>query len=270
MFRLLETQVYRILLPLSVILILTGCTQQQEKPIWENIKIGDLAPLGGLAAVPTFKTINFDIHIIDIPATNIDVLEKIWPMLQDRQIRFNDSATFSANSFIARFGQLPVWNDIRELLIAANGKKLKTASLLISADQDEVLPIAKLYDRQTTFYVSVKGTMEGVDIGQGQLALRVKAESIPDKRGVCEVRVEPVYLSPAAMFISKTKKSRKKNELVFDAAAFKLQMSDGDFVLLGPEKYEQHRITLSSLLFSRDKPKEIIRVYLIVCTKINE
>ena len=263
-------RIFRILVITILIAALTGCgPQQQEKPIWEDLKIGDLAPIVGLPASPTFRTIAFDVHIIDIPAMNIDILDKVWAMLQERQIQFNNANVFKANSFIAKFGQLPIWDDIRELLIIANGKKLRTSTLIIPADQSEVLPIETLYDRQTIFYVSNEGTMEGIDIGPGRLVLRVNARNIPNQRGTCQVKIEPVYSPPYTRFVSKTKRNRK-GEFLFEGMAFNLNMSDGDFVLLGPEKYEEHRITLSSLFFSKDKPRETVQIYLIVCTKINE
>ncbi|MBW8002356.1 MAG: hypothetical protein FVQ80_10095 [Planctomycetes bacterium] len=263
-------RVFQILVITILTAALTGCGQQQEKPIWEGLKIGDLAPILGPSPIPAFKTIAFDVHIIDIPAMNIDILDQIWTRLQERQIQFDNANVFKANSFIARFGQLPVWDDIRELLIVANGKKLKTSTLIIPVDQSENLPIKMLYDRQTIFYVSNEGVMEGTDIGPGSVVLRLNARNIGNQRGTCQVKIEPVYSPPRTKFASKTKRSRRKGEIFFDGMAFNLDMSDGDFVLLGPEKYEKYRITLSSLFFSKDKPRETVRIYLIVCTKINE
>lgn len=256
--------------------LLTGCSApEKNKPIWEQIKIGDLAPSPD--AKPPWgrlvKTINFVIHTFEIPAENISALDDIWQILPGshfaknrkmgalytKPLRFNDYNAFKANSFSVGFGQRRMLNKIADSLYNADAKKVKTVSLLLPDGQDKDLAIKRLDNEQTIFYISTAGSMEGATVGPGKLALRIKAEKIPGSRGVCDVDTKPVFSSPIR---------KKSSDFLFTPLGFKLKMSPGDFVFLGPQKFISHQITLDSLFFSRPKPKPVIRAYLIVCTGI--
>jgi hypothetical protein len=260
----------QILSCIGVVLISTGCTAKKEKPIWEYVKIGELAPATRDMGSQSLGSLDFDVHIMDIPASNIKVLDEVWPMLQTRQLSFSNYEAFKANSFVAGLGQVPMWDTIRKLLISAGAKKLKTVSLLIPDEHFDEIPVAELNKRQTIFYVSGAGSMEGVDIGPGEVVLRIKAGKTPNMRGVCEVVAEPQYLPPGSDLGTKAKISNELKELVFSSAGFNLKMSPSDFVFLGPSEYVKYQISLGGLFFSRNQPKEIVRIYLIVCTRVNE
>jgi len=264
--------------------LLTGCSApEKNEPIWEQIKIGDLAPSPD--AKPPWgrlvKTINFVIHTFEIPAENISALDDIWHMLPGshfaknrkmgalytKPLRFNDYNAFKANSFSVGFGRRRTLNKIAHLLHNADAKKIKTVSLLLPDGQDKDLAIKRLDNEQTIFYISTAGSMEGATVGQGKLALRIKAEKIPGSRGVCDVDIKPVFSSLIKSLIPRLTR-KKSGDFLFTPLGFKLKMSPGDFVFLGPQKFISHQITLDSLFFSRPKPRPLIRAYLIVCTRI--
>ena len=270
--QLFMTRLFQITVLSCAGLLLTGCNSpEKNEPIWRHVKIGDIAPShtneqpGG----QLLETINFGVYIFEIPAENISALDGVRQILYTKPLKFNDYESFSANSFSAGFGQIQMWNKIRNLLLAAGGKKVKTVSLLLSGGQADDLLIARLYKKQTIFYVSTDGSMEGVTIGPGELALRIKAEKIPGSRGVYNVNAEPVFPSPTRSAIPQLAAREKSGEFLFTSAGFGLKMSPGDFVFLGPVKYTD-QMTLAGLFFSRDDRKPVIRTYLIVCTRIND
>ncbi len=253
-------------------MLLTGCNSpEKNESIWRHVKIGDIAPsqsnrrLGG----QLLKTINFDVYIFEIPAENISALDDIWQVLHTKQLQFNDYDAFAANSFSAGFGQIQMWNEVAGLLRAAGGKKIETVSLLLADGQANDLIIARLYRKQTIFYVSTDDSIEGATVGPGELVLRIKAEKIPGSRGVCNVNAQPVFPSPIRNAIPQLAAREKSGEFLFTSAGFGLKMSPGDFVFLGPVKYTD-QITLAGLFFSKDERKPAIRTYLIVCTRIND
>jgi len=251
--------------------LLTSCNApEKEKPIWEQVKISDLDtssdvnnPNGRL-----LKTINLDIHIFEMPAEDVNVLNYVQQMLYTKPLQFNDYEAFKANSFSLGFGQLQMWDTIANVLRDAGSKHIETVSLLLFDGEINDFTIARLNKEQTVFYTSSAGSMEGATIGPGKLALRIKIEKIPGSRGVCNVSAMPVFTSPKINLAPRLAEREKANEFLFTSAGFSLKMSPGDFVLLGPEKYVDNQITLGSLFFSMPKPKPTIRMFLLICTRI--
>ena len=251
--------------------LLTSCNApEKDKPIWQQVKISDLAPPLDVnnPGSRLLKTINLDIHIFEMPAEDINALNDIWQMLYTKPLQFNDYDAFCANSFLVGFGQIPMWNIIADILRDAGGKQIETVSLLLPDGETNDFTIVRLDKEQTIFYISSAGSMEGATIGPGKLALRIKVEKIPGSRGVCKVNALPVFPSPITSPIPQLAAQAKSAEFLFTSAGFCLKMSPGDFVLLGPEKYIGHQITLGSLFFSRPKPKPTVRMFLLICTRI--
>jgi hypothetical protein len=262
---------FQIMVLICTAALFTSCkAPEKEKPVWEQVKLGDLAtysdannPGGRL-----LKTINLDIHIFEMPAEDVNVFNYVQTMLYTKPLQFNDYDAFKANSFSAGFGQIEMWNTIANVLLAAGCKHVETVALLLPDGETSDFTIAKLNKEQTVFYTSSAGSLEGATVGPGKLALRIKVEKIPGERGVCKVDVLPVFTSPTTSPIPQLAAQAKSNEFLFTPAGFCLKMSPADFVLLGPEKYISHKITLGSLFFSRPGRKPSVEMFLLVCTGI--
>lgn len=264
-------RLFQIMVFSCTVALLTSCkAPEKDKPIWQQVKLSDLAtsadvnhPDGRL-----LKTINLDIHIFEMPAEDTNTLNYVWQMLYTKPLQFNDYDAFCANSFSAGFGQIQMWNTIANVLRDAGCKHIETVSLLLPDGETNDFTIAKLNKEQTIFYISSAGSLEGATIGPGKLALRIKVEKIPGSRGVCEVNAQPVFPSPITSPIPQLAARAKSAEFLFTSAGFGLKMSPGDFVFLGPGKYIGHQITLGSLFFSRPGHKPAVRMFLLVCTRI--
>jgi len=265
---------------------LISCTAPEEEPIWKNIKIGDLAPRqeGKPPSSRLVETINFDLHILEIPAENIDKLDDTRKNLYTKPLRFNSLYAFGANSFSVHFGQIRMLDEIYNLLLAANGKILTKVSLMLADGLPETIAITGLDGPRTIFFTSTYGSREGANVGPGILALRLKAQTIPGSRGVCNVTAYPVYSPPIRRAAIPLLEARTKmREFPFSAAAFALKMGQGDFVLLGPKEYISDQTALGGLFFSNPKgslfiskterkPPEVkpaVRIFLLVCTRTN-
>lgn len=279
-------RVFQIAVVSSMAFWLTGCNgSEQEEPIWEKVKITDLAPLpdGQQSNYQLLKTINFNVYFFEIPAENIRTLDDIWPTLHAQPLQFSDYQAFVANSFLAGYGQIPMWNKAAESLRAVDGIQANTISLLLPDGQSNDVAVAGLAREQTVFYISKKGAMEGATIGPGRFSLRIKAEKIPGSRGVCRMSAMPVFSPPRRSRIPLLTTREKSGELPFTSMGFSLRMGPGDFVLLGPGKYDSGLITLNGLFFSKPEGslffsrlerkvperKPAVRLLLIVCTGIN-
>ena len=277
--------VFGILYSVFLCFCLLGCAKPKEEPIWEKVKIGDLAPSGdGRPQAKFIKSINLEIYVIEIPADNIDDLDKIRKKLHIRPLKLKNYQAFSANSFLARFGQLDVWNEVRSMLIAADGQEVTKVSLMLSDGQPETLAIAGLSRTQTVFYHAADSSRQGANIGPGILGLRVKGDRIPGRTGICEVTAYPVFSLPTQSAIPQLEAQMKRREFPFTSAALGLKMSPGDFVFLAPKEYVSDQTSLGGLFFSnvrgrmffnaaKHKPPErktAVRVFLLVCTRIDD
>ena len=251
-----------------IVLILSSCAAQQSPPVWEDTKIGDLFPKR-ITRDPNdrfIKATTFDTYVIELPAKNIAVLDQIWPQLYTKPIRFNNPGAFASNSFVIRFGQILTWSEIRQILLDAEGQKTEKISTLIPDGQTDYIGIEAFYNEQTIFYTSNANSLEAVTIDPGILTLAVKAEKIPASRGLRKITVKPVF--KPLIRLPQPIGLKKSREGTFRSTGFTLNMGPGDFIILGPEKYIEHRKSLGSLFFSLPGKKPMIRIFVIVCSNM--
>lgn len=282
MVRLLEIAVF-----ISMVLELAGCNApQKNKPVWEQAKIGDLAPAHILKQPDEqlLKTINFKVYIFEVPSENISELDSIWQSLQSynpaksrktgyiqaQRLQFDNYEAFTANSFTAATGQIQEQNNIFRLLRTAQSKTAETVSLLLFDGQSQNVDIARLSNEQTVFYATAKGKTEGVTIGPGMLNLQIKVEKIPGLKNICNVSFQPIFVPPKISPILQLAEHGKTKEFPFTCCRFKSRMSPGEFIFLGPEKYTDHQTTLDALFFNAGERRPKIRTFLLLCTNIND
>jgi hypothetical protein len=280
------TRAFHIVLVGCLGLGLLGCNKPEKtKPLWEQVKIGDIAPSGDAnrSIAQMLKTINFSVHIFEIPADKIDALEDVWYTLYTGPLRFNNYDAFRANSFSLGFGQVQMWNRIQNILYAANGQKIVTVSLLLSDGEYNDLIVTGLDTERTIYYTAADGSKQGASVGPGVIALRLKAQKIAGLKDVCTLIAYPVFSLPTGSAIPQLSARAEQREFLFSSAAFGLRMSPGDFVVLGPQKYISDQTSLGGLFFSKTEgslffspterkppePKPAVRIFLLFCTKIN-
>ncbi len=271
-------------------LCLIGCKEpeQQSEHVWDQVKIGDIArPHSDQQSVgASLRTINFDIHIFEIPAENADKVSDVWELLHTEPLRFHSFKVFIANSFVVRFGRVRMWNRIQDSLRSIGGQKIITVSLISPDGQTNDLIITGLNREKRVSYIAANERGEGVRrycrIGPGILALRIKAEKIPDLRDVCKLIAYPVFTVPVRGSIPQLSIRAKSREFLFSSVTFGLRMAPGDFIVLGPEEYNPPTAgqeTLDGLFFSKSEGslfpsetgriapelKPAVRVFLLVC-----
>jgi hypothetical protein len=263
---------------------LAGCKKpEQVQPVQEQVKIGDISPSHGDHSVGTaINTINFDVHIFEIPAENFGKVSDIWELLYTEPLQFHNQKVFMANSFVVRFGRVRMWNRIHDMLRTAGGQKIVTVSLLLPNGQSNDLIVKELNMEQNVSYIAANNRRDGVTIGPGIIGLRIKAEKVPNLRDVCELLAYPVFTVQTSSSIPQLYTRAKSREFAFSSAAFGLRMAPGDFIVLGPEKYNPPnagQTTLDGLFFSKPEGslfpsadniiktelKPAVRVFLLVC-----
>ena len=269
---------------LFFVFCLFGCTKpEQEVPLWETIKIGDLAPQDGgkTQQVELLKMTRLDVHIFEIPADNISEIDKIRKKLFIRPLQLTNYEAFTTNSFLVRFGQVDLWRQTNDWLLGAEGRNIVKVSLMLADGEAQTITITGLDRPQPIYYTATDGLRKGANVGPGIFGLRVNADKIPGSRGVCNLVAYPVFSPPMQGAIPQLKVVEKSREFPFTCAAFGLKMSPGDFVFLAPKEYISDLTALGGLFFSNPRGglffsktkspeyKPAVRIFLLVCTGIN-
>jgi hypothetical protein len=272
---------------LGLVLGAAGCPTEPKRSslIWQGERIGEIAPPPqDRAAPPAYRaTVSLEVHILQMPADNVEQLRSIWQLLSATPIRLMSYNAFSENSFRLLYGKTELWPQIQNLLVEADAQPV-TATALTIADNDWTdLPVAELPIARPITFVATDLTKQMAHVGSGVLALRLAAQPVPWARGVRKIVGFPVYTLPTSGAIPELQARALQREFPFDAASFACQMGPGDMLVLGPETYTGERATLGGLFFNEpadalffnvNKPKPpqrrpAVRVYILVCTQVS-
>jgi len=277
-------------------LIIAGCNPPKEEPIWENVKIGDLAPWknDSKVSVAGIKSIGFSVYIFEAPLGRFDEISGIWDvlvgpdiagperrgLLYGGRIRFNSYDAFTRNSFSIGLGDGRLWPRFASVLNSADASKIQTLSVLVTDEGVNEVPIGIAGVPQTVFYVKNDGSIDAAGIEPGRFVLQIRAQRIPGLRGLCSVDIQPAF-----------SEGMRGGVLGFGSAGFNLKMSPGEFFVLAPAEISANGLSLSSYFFERSAPSSggrmflvpsadgsrgvkayfgpVVRVYMVVCTSIN-
>jgi hypothetical protein len=271
---------------LGAVLGAAGCKtpSQPPGPVEESVKIPELArpPRDRPPPPQCLVSVALEVHIIELPADNVEKLEAIWKILSAVPIRLSSYNAFSENSFRLLYGKVALWERIRTLLVEADGQQATTISLTVADNDQTDLPIAEVPSSRPITFVANDLSQQTAHVGPGVLALRLWAEPSPWARGVRKIVGCPTHTVPAAGTIPELQAQSQRREFRFDSAAFACEMQPGDLLVLGPEKYTGERTTLGGLFFNKPdetlffnpaKPKPAerrpaVRVYVLICTRV--
>jgi hypothetical protein len=279
---------------IAAITCLVGCQEKNKGPVVpiDGIKLSDLSPANSTKLPPQ---IFFRMFVFEMPAENFTSLRDIFESLSTEPLRFVNEDTFKANGFEAAFGYNKMWDGIGSRLRELNARKVTTKNIFIFDDDGYDIPIGSADNRQTMLYIAKDRTITTTDLASGgQFTWRIKAHVIKQRRATAGITIMPVFKHKGQGRFAKMVEEAPSGETVFGSAAFGLNMSDEDFVLIGPSRYNRGQITLCNSFFVRtgdyiisepsqyqadgvtmNKPvtvkKEIptIRLYMIVCVRVD-
>lgn len=263
MIRLLEIVVLA-----STLTVLAGCGGPEEPPVWEKLKIGDLAPTGPgkQAQSQALRMINFDVITFEMPAGKTGSLEESWSSLNSEVFRFNDPNAFAANSFRIGAGPVRVLETTFTLLRAAGGRRTATTSLLIPNAGSETINLTRIGTKTSISFISGTQLPEQVDIGPGYLGLQISAGRLSDSASMCSVQMLPLFFPSTQGLPPRLAERVRANQVRFTPLQVQLKMRRGDFVLLAPRQHAGDPSTLCGLFFGKGSNKRIFRAYLLICT----
>jgi hypothetical protein len=253
---------------LIVLVILAGCSgeDKNEAPT-ADIKLGDLATINPIGPIRPIQVVTFDFYTIDLPAESIDSLSDVWPMLYTKPVRLADPAAFSANSFRLVFGEPQMWQKTAALLESAGGRPVDSARLLLDYDQTGDFVVTRIKNKTSVYYLKPDLSIEPLTAPRGRLVLRARVSSVAGVRGLCNFNAMPVLVPARPRTFPED--STEIEEVALEALGFIVEMSPGDFFLIGPEDYPSNINSLSGLSFTTEEGRKI-RVYAVFCSGITD
>jgi len=246
-----------------------GCSEHNNsaEPIWKQVKISELKP----SAPASSKThIDIDVYIFEVPTENLATLTNFTESLHTEPLRFYRPDAFKANGFSAGFAREQMWPKLGDWLRKAGAKLNKKTALLFFQEQSNDVSITKVKEEQTIFYNDSISKIEEVTLEPGSIALRINAKRLPGSQGICDINVTPVYKPAEQKQITQWSRKKQLDQFTFEAVAFELKVSPGDFVFIAPQQNQLPKTTLNALFFSEAARRGTMRIYLIVCRRISE
>ena len=256
----------------------------------DGIKLSDITATDSTGLPPQ---IFFRMFVFEMPAENFTSINDIFKNLSTEPLRFVNKDTFRANGFNAAFGYNKMWDPAASRLRQLNAKRIMTKNIFIFDDDGHDIVIAGTNNPQTMLYISKERIITIANLDSGQFIWRIKAKIIPQRRGTAGVTIMPVFKNNYQPKFTKLIEGVKPGETVFGSAGFGLNMSNEDFILIGPGRYNSEQATLCNSFFARigdyviDEPSQhksgsvtvtkqitmkkdapIIRLYMIVCVRV--
>ncbi len=223
-----------------------GCDEVQRKPMQiatEGVKISDLEPLDKPEMPPE---IHFRIYTFILNEEMLAKSDNIFAILGKDPLTFVSSEAFKANGFATGFAKGNLWPELGRRLKQAGAVGAKDTAMTVYDDKGDDLVFGTLNKRVTIDYFTSSDASFKTNISPGKLAWRIIATPIDDKPGTAKVSIAAVSKPDFSRSADPFLESRKPKAVIYDASQFELEMSPGDFLVLGPEKYDPE-ISLETL-----------------------
>jgi hypothetical protein len=266
--------------------IYAGCrSQPKEPPIWEKVKIGDLASSEKPDASSTNRapTVNLEITLHEIPAGNLALLHELWKPLTKKGLRFKNHHSFQSNGYRIARGQIRNFGWIATQLQEANAQKIQNVSLLLSDGKENDVPIRPIPATQKLTFTAMNSSTQTISLTPGVLSLRFHVNRNPANPFVTEMVAYPFLKVPTSEVVETLARKIQARQISFMCAAFTTHLTPGDVIVLGPQDYYGDGSTLGGLFFgnpsgrlftplnNKETPKlePSVRILVILCTNVS-
>ena len=228
-----------------------------------GVKFTDIRPM---YKGPLRKQDNFAAEIvfltINVPLDNFAMADDLWDIIRDDGLLLANSDAFRANGWVAGFGSEGKWRDFQNFFRQAGCKKAGTTVMMVTPSQPDYVYVSKLSAKTDIYYYSGKSLVESVSVGAGKAGFKFELEKIPGARGLAGLSITPIYETGF--------QDTQNNQVPFNAMKFDVDLSQGEFVLLGPVLYDSESSRLSGLFFNQPGRVPAAKIYLISCRRIVE
>ena len=243
--------------------LLAGCAEPSLKDGLNGVKFTDIRPMykkgsitpqDDFAAEIVFLTVN-------VPLDNFVMADDLWDVFLDDGLLLANSDAFRANGWLAGFGSEGKWLDFQNFFRQAGCRKAGTTVMMVTPSQPDYVYVSKLSAKTDIYYYAGNGLVENVSVSAGKAGFKFKLEKIPGARGLAGLSITPFYEADLPGV---------QNQTLFNPMKFDVDLSQGEFVLLGPVLYDSEPSRLSGLFFNQPGRTPAAKMYLITCRRIIE
>lgn len=279
------------ILCLCAVCLNVGCQQtkpkRQEASI-EGIKLTDLLPPEHEFKL---KQIQLDLIAFEMPAENFAVIESVIKTLSDSSIAFTSKDYFKANGFRAGLGNNEQWRELIPSLREARARKAFTSKIMIFDQQGDDVYLKNINTPLDISYLTRHGETKENTLQAGRAFFRIKAMPIVQRKGLAAVKVQALYKDNFGKTLPLPTGATIRNETLFDFTSLRLEMNEGEFLIIAPDKYTDDYSSINGLFFSFvgdypepvENPESIIhgpgfkikhgvplvRIYMLACIKVD-
>jgi hypothetical protein len=132
----------------------------------------------------------------------------------------------------------------------AMARESKTDNLMFIDNSTNEMVAGRSYYGQKFYLHKRTGNIESITLKNGQFFWRVKARALAERKGVALVQIQILHKDLSALTPNRLP-GKKTGEQIYYDMDIKLNMSPGDFVVIGPSDKDNPQITLSDLYFQR-------------------
>lgn len=218
------------------LLTLASCQDTvQEKPRvrapLEGIKIGDLIPKD-TEKMPS--AINLKIYTFHIPVSNYEIMSVAFNALTKDKIRFSNYNSFNLNGFETGLGNAKLWKLTGDTLKKANAKRVNIKSLIVYDDLGDDFLTSKLSLETSVSHFALNGSKTETKLPPGFIGWRIKAHTLPERRGTAQLKVQGIYKQFYDNMFSRLPNFHN-GDITFKPLSFVMNMNERDFFILGPD-----------------------------------
>lgn len=244
--------------------LVPGCrSKDTSPPIWEQAKIGELVAIDGSRhhRSSLASQTKLEVQAYEIPTENVSQLDEMWRPLTSKGLRFKHHDAFRANGFRVAKGRAHDLSWVIGKLRQAQGQRVDTITLMLTDDLEDDIQVRPVSSPRSLRFTAMDGSQQDTTVASGVFCWRVKAKKIGPSGVVAQFTAFPFFKIPVPEAIEELAELAKSRQIAFLAAAFTTRLTEGDLIVLGPERYYGDQSTLGGLLLENPRgrlfyPKE--------------
>lgn len=248
--------------------VIAGCgrveSTSQNRPA-RRLKIGDLAP-GDPVEFP--KQVSFQIATLEISTDHIDVLQDAIQKLHSEPLHFASLHAFENSGLTAGFGQSTDWHKFTVKMDEAKPRQVYVNTLVCLDEKGLDMASGQLYESQTVIYKDAGQSFQEVTLEPGQVAWSIRSRPIPDMPGVADTTIQAVHRRRTDITAARLSRTVDVKQTVLGPTTLSVKIGSGQFLVLAPNRIDEQPESLVNLLFPNPRDADVIRFYLILCSKV--
>lgn len=233
----------------------------------EGIKIEDLRAKD---MPPMPSSINIRIYTFEADAEDTLYMQSAFAELTVNPLKFRNRRAFNDNGFCVGFGRGRQWDKVAVKLEEIGAAKVMTNSVMIFDRKPYDIQVTGMPQGDEVSYYNNENNPAEAELEKGRFAFRITATRIAELADLADVKFETVFLPVEDRYIQRLVGRDTDNAVEFSSNTFRVKMSTGDFLFVGPCRYQEDVSKLGSRFFVNQQIESLVKYYLIVFMNVSD